>query len=460
MVDRGVVDTREQERKDALKRQGASRRTAAANRAFVQKSRSLRAKDLPNRWWPRNDQGNPIQPRGGYQNGRWIGPPIRAGYETAWRYRPDPSLGTGTGPMGPSYSTSSAWPSVTATPAAARTSQIGAASTSGAGAGAGANAGAGADAWHFYQDAGVKNDPNSPYYTGNTPPANTGNTSPADTGGGMPAMPNYDMMGQQAMDRVNSVYADTANRMNALRQQDRTMQQGLMDATNRALMQRYADLQQTVASGGNDLQAQGFGGMTAPANVEGSLQLQALQNAAMNQDSYMRNLQAMSEANAADRLSGAYQTRGAYQTGILGQIAQAKMDAAAAAAGGGGGGGGGGGSGGGSTDGTTGEMGPSTFNYAQDLAQADAYTPYERAISGLSFKKSQPLLQEMARRLRARANPMALQATLGGKGRRRINKQLTTLTKLYNQQPTINLDDALAMRDAAVAGRGSKYAGR
>lgn len=265
----------------------------------------------------------------------------------------------------------------------------------------------------------------------------------------------FDKAGQQAADRVNGVYADAAARYKALMDQNTAMSQQAQASLNRDMMNRYSDMSKSVASGNGDLAAQGFA-PTADMQQAANLQLQALQNAGQAQNTWASNMGTLANTVAADRLGSIDQSKAAYLSGIAGQVAASKANAVASAAGGGGGGGGGYGSSGGNSD----LFGPSSFSYAEKLTKLDSPTEYQRNIDTTTWDKSMPKMQQMMRGLRNGGNPLAMKVALPkGRGGARRRQYLNQIIPLYNKQPTYNLQDVNARRDAVYYSRGDKRVG-
>ena len=283
-------------------------------------------------------------------------------------------------------------------------------------------------------------------------PASPG-AAPAAVPAAAPVMDPYDLAGQQAIGRVNGVYGDAAQRFQALRDQGAAALRQQQDNSNAALMTRYADLKKTVDAGSADMAGQGFATAAAPQAQAGALQLEALQNAGTAQQQYLDRLRAMSQTAATDRLSGMDQARSAFQSGILGDVAKAKLDAAAAAAAASSGGGGGGRRGGG---GSSGMSLTSAWPLAVKMWQAqnpqDPTVGYKNLVTSAAFnKKTQPRLWNLQKQLNNHANPIGLLAALRrGKNGKKNGRQAAFLESL--QQPYIQ-----AQAGAGKASQGPSY---
>ena len=259
-------------------------------------------------------------------------------------------------------------------------------------------------------------------------------------GSGVPqSNSNWDLIGQQALGRMNPIY-DALEQRNALLNSQRantsTEQQTAFAAET---AQRYAQMQQAMGAGYQD----------ATTRASGDLNLQALQNAGMQQDQYSKRMQEMNAMNALDNTNAIAQARAAQSTNIQGAVidaraAEAAANAAAAASGG-------------SSSKNPGEFGPGSWNYAQDLATGEMDSPYENLINTTRFGNNQPRLQQILGQLLKGDNPSALLSRVGagpnGAARRTF---LTEAQRLYNQRQTPTNEMTMQQYDRVLTGRGGR----
>jgi hypothetical protein len=164
--------------------------------------------------------------------------------------------------------------------------------------------------------------------------------------------PDYDLWGRQAQERMQGVYNGYEDEIRRMRQQTTDFNAQQAQQVNTGLMQRMADLQRSQSVGAADLAGQGI-----QQDPRTHYQMQALQNAANAQNTYQQQQQQMYQNLSNDRQAGVGRMRAAFQSGIQGDVynakaqaaLQAQQEAAARRSGGGGGGGGGGGDGGGAS---------------------------------------------------------------------------------------------------------------
>lgn len=257
---------------------------------------------------------------------------------------------------------------------------------------------------------------------------------------------NFDLMGQQAMDRINPIYDSLEARNKLLNSQRTTMSNEQQSQFAAESAQRYAQMQQAMGTGYQDEATRG----------SGELQLQALQNAGLQQDQYSRRMQEMNSMNALDNTNAIAQARAAQGSNIWSSVAESRMAEAAAAAEARSKAAGSGGSGGGA-------LSRSEYGYARELAEADMQTQYMDWVSGQGFdKKTQPRLYEQLQRLRGDgyegAAPDSLLAGLGA-GQDRQRRWLTTASQQYNRRRNLTNDQIMTYADTARQGTGSAYRG-
>ena len=124
----------------------------------------------------------------------------------------------------------------------------------------------------------------------------------------------FDRAGQQAIARVNAVYAGEDARTRALMAQNTASNTAAGQQLAAGIANRYADMQRTGAATSADLAAQGFN--VGDSGQGGALQMEALQNAGNAQQAYMQQMQQMNALNESSRLADNSQARSAYEAGI------------------------------------------------------------------------------------------------------------------------------------------------
>jgi len=269
-----------------------------------------------------------------------------------------------------------------------------------------------------------------------------GNNGGGNNGSGGSSIPlthsNWDLIGQQALGRMNPIYDSLEQRntlLNSQRANTSTEQQTQFAAEN---AQRYAQMQQAMGTGYQD----------ATTRASGDLNLQALQNASAQQDQYSRRMQEMNTMNAMDNTNAIAQARAAQSTNIQGAVIDARAAEAAANANAAA-------SNAASSAKTGGDFGPGSWNYAQDLASGAMDSPYENLINTTRFNNNQPRLQQILGQLLHGDNPTALLSRVGagpsGAARRTF---LTEAQRLYNQRQTPTNEMTMQQYNTVQAGRG------